>query len=131
MIIADVIKIQPLCAAIKDKILPMKTSYKFAKLFSFIDEEFEFYKNQMALIINTYSEKDENNLPIINDNNGYNIQKDKIDICQKKIDELVELKITPPNIKFSFEELELLELTVEQFMLLSPFCEEEKEEQQA
>ena len=30
--------------------------------------------------------------------------------------------------EFSFEELELLELTVEQFMLLFPFCEEEKEE---
>ena len=124
--INKVIRLQPLYGIIKTKILPMKTSYKFAKLFSNINSKYEFYQTQISLIINNYSEKDENGEPVITEDGNFKIQKDKIDTCQQKIDELINLNVEVPDIKFTFDELEQLELSVEQFMLLIDFCEEEK-----
>ena len=124
--INEVVRLQPLYGTIKTKILPMKTSYKFAKLFSSINNKFEFYQSQISLIISNYSEKDENGEPVTTTDGNFKIQKDKIDTCQQKIEELANLNVEVPDIKFTFDELEQLELSVGQFMLLMDFCEEEK-----
>lgn len=122
----EVLELQPIYEIVKTKILPMKTSYKLAQLFKVIEEKFGFYQNQINLIITEYGEKDENGQYIQSDNDTIKIKSDKLMECQEKINELVNLKIEVPNISFTFEELELLELTVEQFMYLMKFCTEEK-----
>ena len=122
----EVLELQPIYQIVKSKILPMKTSYKLAQLFKVIQEKFDFYQTQINLIITEYGEKDENGEFVQTENDGIKIKSDKIVECQEKVNELSGLKIEVPNITFSFEELEPLELTLEQFMFLIKFCAEEK-----
>lgn len=122
----EVLELQPIYQIVKSKILPMKTSYKLAQLFKIIQEKFDFYQTQINLIITEYGEKDENGEYVQTENDGIKIKPDKIVECQEKVNELSSLKIEVPNITFTFEELEPLELTLEQFMFLIKFCTEEK-----
>lgn len=122
----EVLELQPIYQIVKSKILPMKTSYKLAQLFKVIQEKFDFYQTQINLIITEYGEKDENGEFVQTENDGIKIKSDKIVECQEKVNELSGLKIEVPNITFTFEELEPLELTLEQFMFLIKFCAEEK-----
>ena len=122
----EVLELQPIYQIVKSKILPMKTSYKLAQLFKVIQEKFDFYQTQINLIITEYGEKDENGEYVQTENDGIKIKPDKIAECQEKVNELSGLKIEMPNITFTFEELEPLELTLEQFMFLIKFCAEEK-----
>lgn len=122
----EVLELQPIYQIVKSKILPMKTSYKLAQLFKVIQEKFDFYQTQINLIITEYGEKDENGEYVQTENDGIKIKPDKIAECQEKVNELSGLKIEVPNITFTFEELEPLELTLEQFMFLIKFCAEEK-----
>ena len=122
--IQEVVELQTVLEIVKKKILPMKTSYKFARLFKAIEEKYTFYQTQISLLISEYSEKDDEGNPVQGEQNGVKIQADKINECQEKINELLALCVEIPDIKFTFEEVEPLELTVEQFMCLIKFCEE-------
>jgi len=110
---------------IKSQNLPIKTAYKFSKLFASVDTEADFYGQKLQEIINTYAEKDEAGNPIPTDNNdGVKIQKELLSECQEKLNELFQLDVELPDIKFTLNELESLEISVDEFSALLPFIEE-------
>ena len=112
---------------IANKKMPIKTTYKFTRLFKEVGEQIEFFNNTIQNLVEEYGQKDENNKFILTeDKNGVKIKEDKYDECMNKIDELNNLEInlnyTP---SFSIDELENSELSMEELSLLMPFITED------
>lgn len=105
--------------------LPIKLAYKLTKIFSEIEKETDFYYRKLREIIDIYAERDDEGKVIPADSGGgVKIKQDSIAVCQSEIDELTTLEVILPDITFSLEELESLELTVDEFSLFLPFIEE-------
>lgn len=111
---------------ITNNTMPIKTTYKFTRLFKEIDENVEFFNKTLSDLLNNYGQKDENGEYILTeDSNGVKIKEDKYDECLEKINELNALEanlIYQPI--FKIEELENLELSMNELELLMPFIEE-------
>ena len=111
--------------SIKAQTLPVKTTYKMAKLFAALDNENKFYIEELKKIIANFAEKDEEGNPkLTEDGTGFQIRKDCIDECQAAFNELCSIEVDLPDIKFNLEELESLNLNIEQINLFLPFIEE-------
>ena len=110
---------------IRTQKLPIKTAYKFTKIFSEIEKETDFYYTKLKEIIDSYAARDENGQVIpADDGNGVKIKEVSIPACQDEINELASLEVILPDIYFSLEEMEKLELTVDEFSLFLPFIKE-------
>ena len=57
---------------------------------------------------------------IMLDDGGVKIKEEYLEECSKKINELNSRQITIPDITFSLDELEPLELTLEELFILEP-----------
>lgn len=101
-------------------------SYKILKFLKVIEVEEDFFNKKMKSIIYEYSEKDEKDEPIQVDG-GIKIIKDKQDECSKEISELHSFDVTPPDIKFTLEELSEIKLSVIDMVIISDFIIEEEE----
>ena len=122
---AKVLNLNPIYQKIKAQVLPVKTAYKFSKLFSVLDEEAHFYSEELNKLIMEYAERDETGAPKMIDNGtGVQLQKEYIELVQEKCNELWNLDVDVPDINFTFEELDKLELSIEEFDLLFPFITE-------
>jgi len=104
---------------------PTKLAFKFLKLFGNLEKEKTFYEEKFNKILETYAEQNEDGtLKLTEDKNGVQIRKDSLVECKKAMDELNELTITLPDIKFKLEELEPINLKLEDLALLMPFIDE-------
>lgn len=104
---------------------PTKLAFKFLKLFGNLDKEKTFYEEKFNKILETYAEQNEDGtLKLTEDKNGVQIRKDSLVECKKAMDELNELTITLPDIKFKLEELEPINLKLDDLALLMPFIDE-------
>lgn len=122
---AKVVDLQSLHEKIRTQKLSIKVAYKISKLFAAVEKEVDFYREKLQEIIDKYGEKDENGNPVPADNGfGIKVQKDKIEECQKDLNELFALDVELPDIKFTLDELDPFELTVDDFTMLLPFIEE-------
>lgn len=99
----------------------IETQYKFLKLSKAIEEEMQIINQQNNQLIQDYCERDSQGNPIINKDSGYKIKEDKIQECAKKIQELNSIQIKLPDVYFSFDELEPLQLTLGELELLDQF----------
>lgn len=126
IVITRIIGFQQVYYQIKDKTVPVKTMYKILKLFEAIDKETKFYYEELRKIIDRHGERDENG-ELVPTENGLNIKikKEEISECQKEISELESLKVELPDITFTVEELEPLDLSFSDFERFLPFMEEE------
>lgn len=119
------VNLRQLYPKFKEKVLPIKTTYKISKLFKVIEEESEFYTTNLNKIITDYAEKDENGVPVLTeDGKGVQLKQEDIAKAEQAITELWDLDIEIPDVQFSFDELEPIELTVEEFNYLLPFISE-------
>ena len=101
--------------------LPIRVSYKFARLGTSLRTELEFYQDRMNSILSDYGQKDENGEYIkLPNQNGIQIQSSKFEECVKAIKELESIEIKFDGIQFDIEELENLDLTGEEVELLLP-----------
>ena len=101
--------------------LPIRVSYKFARLGTSLRAELEFYQDRMNSILSDYGQKDENGEYIkLPNQNGIQIQSSKFEECVKAIKELESIEIKFDGIQFDIEELENLDLTGEEVELLLP-----------
>lgn len=106
--------------------LPIKTSYKLTRFFSSLEEEAKFFNETLEKIIQEYGQKDENGNFVLTENGkGVQIQKDRLQECMAKINELndieVHLEYEP---KFTLDELEPLNLEMKYISLLMPYISE-------
>lgn len=123
-------KISKLIAA-KDTMLPLcqervspKLAYKFMKFLSKIETEEQFYNTKMREIIETYGERDDKG-GFVFVGEGIKIVKDKIDECNKKIEDLSETEVDAPDIYFSIDELSEVKMSAKEILALSDFIKED------
>lgn len=110
--------------AIKGAKLPIKTSYNLAKLARAIEEEVQFYREKFRELIFEYAELDENGSPIfLEGGEGVRLKTGSEEECGRKINELQNMEVELPDIKFSFDEFEGVELTLDQMQAALSFFE--------
>lgn len=97
----------------------IETQYKIIKIKKLISEELDIYTQQVQSL-SDYFEKDEKG-EIIKISDGVKIKSEYIEECAKKIYELDNSTIQLPDIYFSLDELEPLNLTLDELELLEPF----------
>ena len=105
--------------------LPLKGAYKINKIRKALDKESDFYGEKFQEIIDTYAKKDENgDIVFSEDQNEIMIQEDKIEECNKALEDLQNLEIQIDNYNLIAEDLgDNIECTPDQLSALMPFFE--------
>ena len=110
---------------IRETKVSAKIAYKFNKLRNTLISDTDFYRTELNKIIEQYGERDENGSLIPLDyGGGIKIKSENVLTAQKEINELDNLEIDAPNIKFTIDELDGLQLSIEDFNRILPFIEE-------
>ena len=101
-----------------------KLAYKIVKLCKSAATEEEFYNTKRNEIIDMYAVKDENGQVAVSNDGIITIVPDKIPEANVAMMELNSIEVEAPNIKFTLDELEGLELSVADMFALDAFIEE-------
>lgn len=118
--INDVIALKEIYPNFEGKFLPIKASYKMAKIFKEINENYNFYTDKLNEIISEYAQRDEDGNVVQTDGGtGIKIQQDKIEECNKKLNELSELKVYVPDVDLSIDDFGDISLPIEDMLVLS------------
>lgn len=117
----DINNLYKTISALKDKKFDIKLQYKLIKIKKSIQEEMEIYQEQMFKNCYDFFELDENNNPIVSADGGYKIKSEQINECNKILNQLENMSIQIPDIYFSLDELQTLNLTMEELELFIPF----------
>lgn len=117
---AEVKKLSQLLESIKDKVFDINTQYKFLKIAKIIKEEEELIEEQEFLLLKHYAEVDENGNFITSEDGGIKVKDGKIAEFGTKLMELKYRRVQLPDIYFSLDELEPLNLSLGQLELLTP-----------
>lgn len=109
---------------IKNEKLPFKTSYKLALLTQEMEKHINFYQEKFQELIQEYSQKDEQGNPKYSEN-GMNILlvHETEEEAYERINELRDIEVELPNITFTPEEFDKLELTVFEMAIILPFVQ--------
>lgn len=106
--------------------LPLRTAYKLSKLAAFADTQVQFYRKQMSELLNKYCLHDDNGNFIPSDNgNGYKIDPEKADECNKAITDLENLDVDDAGVKLTLDELDGITVKTTMIQKLLPFLSEE------
>jgi hypothetical protein len=125
MQMSSVLSAQSAIQKLQSKPMPLKITYNLTKLYKALSTEADFYNEKLNEIVQTYGERDEEgNLKPTADGRGVQIQKDRLEEAQSKLNELYTIEVTLPDIKLSVETLGDVELTLEETNALMPFFEE-------
>lgn len=103
--------------------LPLKAAYKLNKIKKAVDKEGEFYSEKFQEIIDKYAKKDDDgNLVFSDDEEQIMIQEDKIEECNKALNDLQKLEIEVDNYGLTIEDLgEDVKCTPDELEALMPF----------
>ena len=99
---------------LKDKKFNLQTQYKILKLVKAIEEEDELMNQSVLKIANEYAAKDELGQVIQNEEGGIKIDENKKVELAAALNDLNTAELQLPDIYFSLEEFEGLELTLEE-----------------
>lgn len=125
MQMSSVLSAQSAIQKLQSKPMPLKITYNLTKLYKALSVEADFYNEKLNEIVQTYGDRDEEgNLKPTADGRGVQIQKDRLEEAQSKLNELYTIEATLPDIKLSVETLGDVELTLEETNALMPFFEE-------
>lgn len=110
---------------VKTKKMPFKVLYKLSVLSKAIAENTEFYREKLQEILHEYGQLDEEgNLKQTEDGKGVVLQTGREQECFKKMTELQNVEVELPDITFTIEEFDNVELTLEVFNFITPFIKE-------
>ena len=103
--------------------LPLKVAYKLNKIRQAVDKEGDFYSEKFQEIINNYAKKDEEgNLVFSEDGEQIMIQEDKIEECNKALEDLQNLEVEIDNYNLTIDDFgEDLTCTPNELETLMPF----------
>ena len=105
--------------------LPIKTAYKLSRLNDAISKEIAFYQTQFREIVEEYCIKDEEgNYVPTNDGQGFRITAGKESECNTRLSELHQLEVELPDITFTIDEFDGVELRVQDLTGIMPFITE-------
>ena len=118
MKIHELLELPRLYESIKNAKLPLKTTYKFAKLAKRAEEELAWYQTEFQKIIQDYGVKENNQYKLMPDGMSIMIIPGKEEECNSKIIELRNIEVDTGNISFSIEELEGIDVTISELACL-------------
>lgn len=121
----QVFRILDIYTRVKGAKVPAKVAYKFNKLCIDLDADNKFYNEELNKILQQYANKNEDGSFKRTEGGGIDIKEDQIEAAQKEIDSLYNLEVDVPDIKFTIDELDGLELSIEDFNAMLPFIDEE------
>ena len=122
---SNVLAMQSIYSKLKDQVMPISITYKLARLFNSFQESSEFYSAELSKIIAKYSEKDADGNPVPLDYGaGVKIQQEYLVEAQEKLNELLRLEVDVPDITFTLQELESVQLSLDEFNQLLPFIQD-------
>lgn len=110
-----------LISQLKERKFNITTQYKLIKVEKAILEEQQIFQEQIQANCSEFFERDESGRPLVNENGGYKIKKEKIDECYNLMNKMTSLQVQIPDIYFSLEELSELGLTLGELEPLEPF----------
>lgn len=124
--ISQVMEFHSVYATLKEQEMPIKLAYRLNQIEDVCEKKVVFYETRMRDIITRYSEKDTDGNPVLlEDNKSIKIKPEYIQECTEKIQELAELDVELPDIKFTLDQLGELKLSVLEVKALMPFINEE------
>ena len=104
-----------------DKSFNIQTQYKVLKLTKAIVEERAIVDQMLNQIIEDYCVRDENNQPVFTKNGGYKFRDEDLLEIEKKLNEINDTEIQLPDVYFSLDELDGLDLTVNELNCFMSF----------
>lgn len=110
--------------SIANQKLSFKTSYKLMKLIKEVETEFEYYRENVMKILEEYGERDSDG-NLIQDDGGVKLQKDKIDLASKKIQELDEVEVQINSPLLTLDEMEDIEISLRELAVLDLIIKKE------
>lgn len=113
-------KLTEIFKKVEDVKFNINTQYKLLKMKKSIEEEEQIYIQQLN-VLKEFCLKDDDGNFIQDDNGGYKIDDTKKEQCAQLIAEINTLQIQVPDMYFSLEELEPLNLTFKELEALEPF----------
>lgn len=121
----EILELQSLYTSIAHIKLPLKTSYKFARLMRRVEEEVAFYQEKFQEIIEEYGVKEESGqYKLTPDGMSIIIIPGKEAECNKRLVELRNLDVIIKDITFSIEELEKIDISVSELSCLMSLIED-------
>lgn len=99
----------------------LQTQYKILKLVKAIEEEDELMNQSILKIANEYAEKDNNGEVIKTEDGGIKIDENKKAELALALNEMNTAQLQLPDIYFSLEEFDGLDLTLEELDAFMPF----------
>ena len=111
--------------AVKSEKISMKTAYRLSQLASAIDKELQFYREKLKEILEKYGEKDEKGefVPTA-DGGGFKLRPGTDYDCFKDMQELQEIEVELPDIKFHIDDFGNAELSTAVISAIVPFIED-------
>ena len=104
--------------------MPIRIAYKFAKIASQYRDDYRFYQEQMAVILNEFVEKDENGQPV-KTGESFALKKDSMVQFSNRVQILTSQKIDDPISQLTLEDLDGWgEITPSELESLIPFTTE-------
>lgn len=107
---------------VKSQKLTMKTAYKLAQLAKAIEGELQFYREKLQAIVAEYGMLDDEGRPVpTEDGNGIKLRSGTEEACFIAMKELQDIEVTLPDITFSINDFDGVELTVADMGTMLPF----------
>lgn len=121
----EVLELQNLYSSISNTKMPLKTTYKFTRLMKRAEEELAFYQSKFQEIVQEFGDKDEEGQYIMTeDGMSIKIIAGKETECNQRLLELRNLDVEIDNIKFSIEELEGIDVSIQELSCLMSLIED-------
>ena len=120
----EVLDLQALYASIANIKLPLKTTYKFARLMKRAEEEIAFYQEKFREIIEEYGVKENGEFKFTPDGQSVIIIPGKENECNEKLFELRNLDVAIEGIVFTIDELEGIDVSISELSCLMSLIED-------
>lgn len=117
----NISKLEELINSLSKRKFNIKTQYKFIKIKKAIEQEEEIYQEQLKINCEPFFERDNEDNPILSSQGGYKIKAEKMNECYLLMNQMNNLEVQIPDIYFSLDELEELNLPLESLSILEPF----------
>ena len=124
MQLIKVVKAERLLESLAQEKMGVNLSYKFMKLLKAMADDNEFYRQEANKIIEKYAARDENDNIVRESNGVVMLDMSRQEELDEETRQLNETEVEMPNIKFRVEELQGLQLSVADLMILDDFIEE-------
>lgn len=120
----EILNLDETLKSLSDKTFPAKVSFKLLKLSTFCAGEVETFQTVLSQIANKYGARDKQDklIPLEN-GSGIKLKAGSENDAQKEIDELYGMEIQKPDIHFSEEDFEKIELPMKDLKVFLPFIE--------